>query len=87
MMRIFVSNTSHYRTSKCIHISFFLAHQIWDLAQNKRNPSDFATAIDESELGSFNFTDEFIFDLWAAIEDIQVGRVTVPEPTNFSERL
>lgn len=71
-----------------------LAHQIWDFAQNKQNPSDFATAIDESELGSFNFTDEFIFDLWAAIGDIQAGRMTpavaaaaAPEPTQFSERL
>ena len=32
-------------------------------------------AIDESEIGAFNFTDEFIFDLWAAIDDIKAGRV------------
>ncbi|UJR25405.1 hypothetical protein I4U23_006752 [Adineta vaga] len=52
-----------------------LAQQIWDLSKNKKNPSDFAIAIDNSELGSFNFTDEFIFDLWAAIDDIKVGRL------------
>ncbi|CAF1135527.1 unnamed protein product [Adineta ricciae] len=57
-----------------------LAQQIWELSENKKNPSDFATAIDESEIGSFNFTDEFIFDLWAAIDDIKVGRLRgVPE--------
>lgn len=51
------------------------AQQIWDFAHNKNNPSDFAMAIDESELGAFNFTDEFIFDLWAAIDDIKAGRI------------
>lgn len=53
----------------------FLAQQIWDLSQNKKNPSDFAMAIDESEIGAFSFTDEFIFDLWAAIDDIKSGRI------------
>ncbi len=53
----------------------FLAQQIWDLAENKKNPSDFAMAIDESDIGTFNFTDEFIFDIWAAIDDIKTGRV------------
>jgi len=52
-----------------------LAQQIWDLSQNKKNPSDFAMAIDESEIGAFSFTDEFIFDLWAAIDDIKSGRI------------
>ena len=56
-----------------------LAQQIWDLAQDKKNPSDYATAIDESEIGAFNFTDEFIFDLWAAIDDIKAGRVKEEE--------
>ena len=62
-----------------------LARQIWDLAENKSNPSVFASAIDESELGAFNFTDEFIFDLWAAIDDIKAGRVK--EQEDQSERL
>jgi len=65
---------------------FFLAQQIWDLAQNKKNPSDFATAIDESEIGSFNFTDDFIFDLWAAIDDIKAGRIQEEEDVQ-NERL
>ncbi len=58
---------------------FFLAQQIWDLAQDKKNPSDFAMAIDESEIGAFSFTDEFIFDLWAAIDDIKNGRIKEKE--------
>jgi len=57
----------------------FLAQQIWDLAQDKKNPSDFAMAIDESEIGAFTFTDEFIFDLWAAIDDIKNGRIKEKE--------
>jgi hypothetical protein len=64
----------------------FSAQQIWHLAQNKKNPSDFAMAIDESEIGTFSFTDDFIFDLWAAIDDIKAGRIQ--EEKEFeSERL
>ncbi len=66
---------------------FFLAQQIWDLAQNKKNPSDFATAIDDSEIGSFNFTDDFVFDLWAAIDDIKAGRIQEEEEDVHNERL
>ncbi|CAF3477353.1 unnamed protein product [Rotaria socialis] len=63
-----------------------LAHQIWDLAENKSNPSDFTLAINDSELGSFNFTDDFVFDIWAAIDDVKVGRL--PEEKEFeNERL
>ncbi|CAF0762088.1 unnamed protein product [Didymodactylos carnosus] len=52
-----------------------LAQQIWDLGQHKKNPSDFALAIDESEIGAFSFTDEFIFDLWGVIGDAKNGRL------------
>lgn len=62
------------------------AQQIWDLAENQKNPSDFATAIDESDIGAFNFADDFIFDIWAAIDDIKSGRM--PSQKEFeSERL
>lgn len=66
---------SKKKTWFCFGFWNVLAQQIWDIAQNKKNPSDFAIAIDESELGAFSFTDEFIFDLWAAIDDIKVGRI------------
>ncbi|XP_034479391.1 PDZ domain-containing protein GIPC3 [Drosophila innubila] len=46
-----------------------LASQIWDLGDNKSNSMDFAEAIDNSDLESFGFTDDFIIELWGAITD------------------
>ncbi|XP_036331917.1 PDZ domain-containing protein GIPC3-like [Rhagoletis pomonella] len=46
-----------------------LATQIWDLGANKSNSMDFAEAIDNSDLESFGFTDDFIIELWGAITD------------------
>lgn len=69
-----------------VRLSLVLAQRIWSLAENQNNPSDFATAIDESDIGAFNFSDEFIFDIWAAIDDIKSGRL--PEEKDFeSDRL
>lgn len=49
---------------------FFSLHfQIWDLANNKTNSMDFAEAIDNSDLEAFEFTDDFIIELWGAITD------------------
>ena len=80
-----VSALSEIWVTNCEFSFLILARQIWDLAQNKKNPSDFAMAIDESEIGAFNFTDEFIFDLWAAIDDIKAGRIK--EENYENERL
>ena len=46
-------------------------------------------AIDESDIGAFNFADDFIFDLWAAIDDIKMGRIkeNADEEEYESERL
>lgn len=38
------------------------------------NPSDYALAVD-SQLGDFEFPDEFVFDLWGAINDAKAGRI------------
>ncbi|XP_037949466.1 PDZ domain-containing protein GIPC3-like [Teleopsis dalmanni] len=46
-----------------------LASQIWDLGVNQTNSMDFAEAIDNSDLESFGFTDDFIIELWGAITD------------------
>ncbi|XP_061401685.1 PDZ domain-containing protein GIPC3 [Musca vetustissima] len=46
-----------------------LATQIWDLGADKTNSMDFAEAIDNSDLESFGFTDDFIIELWGAITD------------------
>ena len=39
------------------------------------NPHNFAVALDESELGEFGFTDDFVFDLWGSISDAKQGRL------------
>ncbi|XP_064544238.1 PDZ domain-containing protein GIPC3 [Drosophila montana] len=46
-----------------------LASQIWELGDKKSNSMDFAEAIDNSDLESFGFTDDFIIELWGAITD------------------
>lgn len=48
------------------------------------NPSDFAIAVDDSNLNVFGFTDEFIFDLWGAIKDAKDGRLN--KATDFNEQ-
>lgn len=63
-----------------------VAQRIWDLAENQNNPSDFASAIDESDIGEFHFSDDFVFDIWASIDDIKRGRI--PEENELeSDRL
>ncbi|XP_022240370.1 PDZ domain-containing protein GIPC1-like [Limulus polyphemus] len=52
-----------------------LATQIWELGQDKSNPSQFVTAVDNSDLEAFGFTDNFVFDLWGAISDAKAGRL------------
>lgn len=39
------------------------------MANNKTNSMDFAEAIDNSDLEAFEFTDDFIIELWGAITD------------------
>ncbi|XP_075168986.1 PDZ domain-containing protein GIPC3-like isoform X5 [Haematobia irritans] len=51
-----------------------LATQIWDLGVDKTNSMDFAEAIDNSDLESFGFTDDFIIELWGAITDARRKR-------------
>lgn len=45
-----------------------------ELGKDKKNPDEFAEALDET-LGDFAFPDEFVFDVWGAIGDAKVGRV------------
>ncbi|KAA0203634.1 hypothetical protein HAZT_HAZT004798 [Hyalella azteca] len=52
-----------------------LAAQIWDLGQGKQNTMEFAEAVDDSDLESFGFNDDFIFELWGAITDAKSGRL------------
>ncbi|XP_069783486.1 PDZ domain-containing protein GIPC1-like [Narcine bancroftii] len=50
-----------------------LAATMVDLGKNRRNPDEFAHALDE-DLGDFAFPDEFVFDVWGAIGDAKAGR-------------
>ncbi|XP_030401277.1 PDZ domain-containing protein GIPC1 [Gopherus flavomarginatus] len=50
-----------------------LAATMVELGKDKRNPDEFAEALDE-RLGDFAFPDEFVFDVWGAIGDAKVGR-------------
>lgn len=51
-----------------------LATQIWELAEGKSNSMDFAEAIDNSDLEAFDFSDDFVIELWGAITDARSGR-------------
>uniref|UniRef100_A0A3B3SSM4 GIPC PDZ domain containing family, member 1 n=1 Tax=Paramormyrops kingsleyae TaxID=1676925 RepID=A0A3B3SSM4_9TELE len=51
-----------------------LAATMVEVGKDKRNPDEFAEALDET-LGDFAFPDEFVFDVWGAIGDAKVGRL------------
>ncbi|NWQ60810.1 GIPC1 protein, partial [Neopipo cinnamomea] len=51
-----------------------LAATMVEAGRDKRNPDEFAVALDEA-LGDFAFPDEFVFDVWGAIGDARQGRL------------
>ncbi|XP_006634748.1 PDZ domain-containing protein GIPC2 [Lepisosteus oculatus] len=51
-----------------------LAATMVEVGRDKRNPDEFAVALDEA-LGDFAFPDEFVFDVWGAIGDARRGRL------------
>ena len=61
-----------------------LAQTIWELGKIYTNPSEFAGSIEQSEIGQFQFSEDFIFDLWGAINDARNGRL---KPNVGSDRL
>ncbi|KAK2901261.1 hypothetical protein Q8A67_009376 [Cirrhinus molitorella] len=50
-----------------------LAATMVEVGRDKKNPDEFAMALDEA-LGDFAFPDEFVFDVWGAIGDAKQGR-------------
>ena len=56
-------------------ISILTAQSIWELGCTKTNPVEFSDSITESDLATFGFTEDFIFDLWGAITDAKQGRL------------
>lgn len=53
---------------------FFSAATMVEAGKDKKNPDEFAVALDET-LGDFAFPDEFVFDVWGAIGDAKQGRL------------
>lgn len=53
---------------------FSAATTIVEAGKDKKNPDDFAEALD-SVLGDFAFPDVFLFDVWGAIGDAKNGRI------------
>ncbi|NXL85728.1 GIPC1 protein, partial [Alectura lathami] len=51
-----------------------LAATMVEAGRDKKNPDEFAVALDET-LGDFAFPDEFVFDVWGAISDAKQGRL------------
>ncbi|XP_056894876.1 PDZ domain-containing protein GIPC3 isoform X2 [Takifugu flavidus] len=51
-----------------------LATTIVEAGKDKKNPQDFAEALD-SVLGDFAFPDVFLYDVWGAIGDVKNGRM------------
>lgn len=45
-----------------------------ELSKNRKNPSDFALAIDQ-DFADFEFPDDFIFDIWGVVSDAKSGRM------------
>ena len=59
---------------KCLQLCFS-AQTIWEIGCDKDNPVIFTSAIEQSELAEFGFTQDFTFDLWGAISDAKSGRL------------
>jgi len=50
------------------------AQSIWETGSEETNPSDFARALENSDLCQFA-EESFLFDLWGAISDAKQGRL------------
>lgn len=59
--------------SKAPALSSLPAAMMVEVGRDKKNPDEFAMALDET-LGDFAFPDEFVFDVWGAIGDAKQGR-------------
>lgn len=53
----------------------FQAQTIWEIGRNYLNPHEFFEKVNESEIADFGFSEDFIFDLWGAINDAKSGRL------------
>jgi len=63
-----------------------LAQTIWEIGRNYLNPHEFCEKINESEIADFGFSEDFVFDLWGAINDAKAGRLQ-PDTTPKNENV
>ncbi len=63
-----------------------LAQTIWEIGRNYLNPHEFCEKVNESEIADFGFSEDFIFDLWGAINDAKSGRLQ-PDAASKNENL
>lgn len=52
-----------------------LAISIWEVGRPLNNPVEFAEAIKQSDLATFQLPDELLFDMWGVINDFKKGRL------------
>jgi PDZ domain-containing protein GIPC len=57
------------------------AQSIWETGCHVTNPSDFASAMENSDLNKFA-AESFVFDLWGAITDAKQGRLKQSQEFN-----
>lgn len=71
-MYILMTALKHMLFSKSFTSALPAATMV-EVGRDKKNPDEFAMALDET-LGDFAFPDEFVFDVWGAIGDAKQGR-------------
>ena len=75
---------SNYTCIVLLYVILFVAHSIWETGCTSDNPSTFSSAMEDSDLSEFGFTESFIFDLWGAIYNAKQGRLKKVQ--NFKEQ-
>lgn len=63
----------NHKSTASYSLPFGPAATMVEVGRDKKNPDEFAMALDET-LGDFAFPDEFVFDVWGAIGDAKQGR-------------
>lgn len=71
---VYVCRKRYFKPYVYIIYLLCLAATMVELGKDKKNPDEFAEALDET-LRDFAFPDEFVFDVWGAIGDAKVGRI------------
>uniref|UniRef100_A0AAF5DF47 PDZ domain-containing protein n=1 Tax=Strongyloides stercoralis TaxID=6248 RepID=A0AAF5DF47_STRER len=63
-----------------------LALSIWEVGCNCQDVMELTKKINESEMGTFEFPDELIFDMWGVIDDFRKSRLSGQSTKNDSNK-